>query len=143
MVLALGLHPRDREDFLVDVAAVEGIEFAIISLELESSETYLRVIVEPVFAFLAVGALENDNPSGFVAESWMRTILVEFQNRDDILLVYFLVAALVAKNLGALIFATFTFIFHDSNILLIILIEIFLKYIKIRKRIPNIHSPYP
>lgn len=69
MVLALGLHPRDREDFLVDVAAVEGIEFAIISLELESSETYLRVIVEPVFAFLAVGALENDNPSGFVAES--------------------------------------------------------------------------
>lgn len=73
----------------------------------------------------------------------MRTILVEFQNRDDILLVYFLVAALVAKNLGALIFATFTFIFHDSNILLIILIEIFLKYIKIRKRIPNIHSPYP
>lgn len=131
MVLALRLHPGDAEDFLVDVAAVERIEFAIISLELESGETYLSVIVEPILTFLAIGALENNNPSGFVAESQMCAILVEFQNRDDILLVYFLVAALVAENLGALILATFTFIFHDSNILLIILIEIFLKYIKI------------
>lgn len=143
MVLTLGLQPCNPKDLLVNVTAIKRIEFAIISLKLELVEEYLGVIVESILTFLAVGAFENNNSSGFVAESKMGAILVKFQNWDDVLLVYFLVTALVAENLGALILATFTFIFHYSNILLIILIEIFLKHIKIPIRIPNIHYPQP
>ncbi len=46
----------------------------------------------------------------------MCAILIKFDDRDDILLMNFLVIPLVAENLGTFILASFTFIFHNGPI---------------------------
>lgn len=99
MILALRLHPGNPENFLIDVAAVQRIELAIVGLELDRESEYLRVVGESIVFLLGVAALEDYNSSSFVPQGEMRTVMVKFQNRDDIFLVNFLVAALVPEHL--------------------------------------------
>ena len=67
-------------------------------------ERYFSVVGIPFILLLQLGNLEDDDPASLVPQCQMLPLLIEFDNRDEVLLVH-LLAALIPENLRALIIA--------------------------------------
>lgn len=91
----------DAGDLLLHVHAAQGVK--LFSVRLELSEVFVLLL----FLFVVLERLEDDYSAGLVTQTEKLAAVVEFYNRNNILLHNFLVGPLVAEQLIKFVVTTF------------------------------------